>query len=289
MVLAGAFLAFILCLLSERVQALVRGWIQRPAALALAAALPVALFCGAAVWYSAFSAPLAGLIAAYTFVPVALVTVRQVPEGPARATDLLAILALWLPLELAVGAALVPRPVQGRLHAIAYGVALTLALLLFLIYRRLPGMKYNLPRDSSDLRNAAVGLLCAAAILIPVGFATGYLEGVHAPAGSLAFWITRVAIIFAATALPEEILFRGLLQNWLVQRLGDSNATIGLAALIFGLSHLNNAPGPLPNWRYAVVAAFAGFIFGKVFQRSTSVLASALVHTGVNTIKHLFF
>ena len=98
-----------------------------------------------------------------------------------------------------------------------------------------------------------------------------------------------MAIILFGTALPEEILFRGLIQNWLVQRLGRTHLAIGLAALIFGCSHLNNAPGPLPNWRYAIVATGAGFIFGQVFQASTSIFASALVHTGVNAVKYLFF
>jgi membrane protease YdiL (CAAX protease family) len=206
----------------------------------------------------------------------------------AQLADLGAILALWLPLEFAVGADLVPRPVQGALHTVAYGIALTLALLLFLIYRRFAGMKHN-PPGLFDLSRAAAGFLCAAVVLIPVGLAVGYLGPAHAPAIGAARGAIRVALIFAGTALPEEILFRGLIQNWLVQRLGESSGTIALAALVFGLSHLNNGPGQLPNWRYAIVATLAGFIFGKVFQRSNSVLASAFVHTGVDSVKHFFF
>jgi membrane protease YdiL (CAAX protease family) len=62
-----------------------------------------------------------------------------------------------------------------------------------------------------------------------------------------------------------------------------------VASVIFGLSHLNNGPQALPNWRYAIVASFAGFAYGKVFQKSTSIFASALLHTAVDWVKHFVF
>jgi membrane protease YdiL (CAAX protease family) len=92
-----------------------------------------------------------------------------------------------------------------------------------------------------------------------------------------------------ATALPEEILFRALIQNVILQRLGPTNLALLLAAVIFGCAHLNNGPGPLPNWRYAILATIAGFAYGKVFQKSSSVFSSAILHTLINTSKHLFF
>jgi membrane protease YdiL (CAAX protease family) len=169
-------------------------------------------------------------------------------------------------------------------------VAIALALILFAIYRRFQGMKYNPPQRISDLGIAAAGFACAAATLIPLGLAVGFIDRMHPPPSiSLARLAVRVFLIFVATALPEEILFRSLVQNWLVQRFGPSNSVVGVAAVIFGVSHLNNAPGTLPNWRYAIVASLSGFIFGIVFKKSTTVLSSAMVHTGVNTVKYLFF
>jgi membrane protease YdiL (CAAX protease family) len=270
-------------LLSTKAQSELRRYIDSKASVLAAAIVLATLFCAAAAWYGALSWQLSAIVCTYLLVPVACAVVAGTP-----ATDFLAIIALWLPLEFAVGATFVPRPVQGTLHAIAYGVAISLALILFLIYRRLEGMKY-IPARLSDLLYAAVGFLCAFAILIPIGLAIGFLDEPHAPAMSLTTAVVRVGLIFAGTALPEEILFRSLIQNWLMQRLGASNLAITLASVIFGLAHLNNAPGRSLNWRYAIVATLAGFIFGKVFQRSASVLASALVHTGVNAVKHLFF
>jgi membrane protease YdiL (CAAX protease family) len=288
-ILTMALLAMILTLLSERIQERLRHWFRRSTGALAAAAALAALFCSAAAWYGALGWQLAVIILAYTFVPVLLVDRAARGSGAATLFDLGAILALWLPLELSAGATLVPRPVQGILHAIAYGIAVLLVLVVFLLYRRFSGMKYNVPRSWSDFGLAGTGFVCAAAVLIPVGLATGFLNPIHAPTVAAGTAFVRAAMIFAGTALPEEILFRALIQNWIVQRFGSSNLTIALAALIFGLAHLNNGPGPLPNWRYALVATLAGAIFGKVFQKSTSILASALVHTAVNTVKFLLF
>ncbi len=243
----------------------------------------------AAAWYGAFSAPLMALIVAYSFAPTVCVRIAGAARGArAGGLDLAAILLLWLPLELAAGASLVPEPVQGALHAVAYGCGIVLALGLFLIFRSLKGMKYRAP-GLVDIRNAAMGFAISAAVLIPLGLWVGFMSPHHAVQGRAATVVLRLILILLGTALPEEILFRALIQNWLTQSLGSSNATIALAALIFGCAHLNNGPQPLPNWRYAIVASVAGFIFGKAFEHSKSIFASALVHAGVDGVKWAWF
>ena len=103
--------------------------------------------------------------------------------------------------------------------------------------------------------------------------------------------LLRMLAIFVGTALPEEILFRSLIQNWITQRLGPSRLylSICIAGLIFGCAHLDNGPQALPNWRYAILASLAGILFGTVFAKSSSVVASALVHMAVDTTKHAWF
>ena len=96
-------------------------------------------------------------------------------------------------------------------------------------------------------------------------------------------------IIFAATALPEEILFRSLIQNLLMLRFGESGRTLLAASLIFGCAHLDNGPQAVPNWRYAILAAIAGWAYGKVFQKSSTVLSSAGLHAMVDWTKHFVF
>ena len=62
-----------------------------------------------------------------------------------------------------------------------------------------------------------------------------------------------------------------------------------LASLIFGCAHLDNGPQPLPNWRYMIMATIAGWAYGRVFQRSGSVMSAAGLHMAVDWTKHFFF
>ena len=96
-------------------------------------------------------------------------------------------------------------------------------------------------------------------------------------------------VILVGTALPEEILFRSLIQNLIMLRFGASWRTLLAASLIFGCAHLDNGPQPLPNWRYMILATIAGVAYGKVFQRSSTVLSSAALHAMVDWTKHFFF
>jgi uncharacterized protein len=235
-----------------------------------------------AAWVAgALSLPLIAMVLAYTLAPVACVVLAG--------ADFLAILLLWLPLEFAAGAHLVPRPAQGFLHSVGYGVAILLGLVLFLGYRALPGMKYNVPRDRRDWVLPLVGFAMVAPILIVVGVAIGFIPPPHwstTPGGKMA---AAVGIIFAGTALPEEILFRALIQNLLMRRFGEGWKTLLLASVIFGAAHLDNGPQPLPNWRYAIEATIAGVAYGKVFQKAGSITSSAILHTMVDWTKHFFF
>jgi hypothetical protein len=204
--------------------------------------------------------------------------------------DFLIIALLWFPLEFSVGHQWVPQQARSTLHLAAYGVSILLGLSIFLLFRRLSGMKINLPRSGRDLVNLLLGFAACAPVLIALGRVIGFLPPFHLPAQPSATRIgSQYLIILAATALPEEILFRGLIQNSIVQRFGTSTATLLLAAFIFGCAHLDNGPGPLPNWRYMILATIAGIAYGKVFEKSSSIFASAGLHALVDLIKHLCF
>lgn len=286
----AVFLSLVLALLWPRLQTVLRKTLAaRPARVFFAPIGLSALFCLIAAGLQAWSFPLAALMFAYTLIPTACAYWSRRAAPPVW-TDFAIILLLWFPLEFAVGARWTPRPAQGLLHIAAYGVSVSLALTLFLLFRRLEGMKYNLPRTSRDLTRLLIGFAASAPVLLIAGMLTGFLPPFHPPPrwSPLAIGDQFLAIL-AATALPEEVLFRGLIQNALMQKFGATTRTLLLASVIFGLAHLDNGPGPLPNWRYAIVATIAGFAYGKVFQSSSSVFASAGLHALVNTIKHNLF
>ena len=290
LVLALLLLA-ILGLLAQTVQRRMRALLKsRPALLfAIPAALTL-LFCGIAAAADAFSFSLALLLAGYTFAP-ALVAFVQGPALVKRPSwlDLVIILMLWLPLEFSFGEHLIPKPAQGFLHSVAYGVSILLALAIFLGFRALPGMKYNLPH-ARDLAYGVAGFLIAAPILILIGRLLGFIRPFHAPVHPSAGGICRTfGVIFVGTALPEEILFRSLIQNWCMQRYGFTTAMLLVSGFIFGCAHLDNGPQPLPNWRYMILATIAGVAYGKVFQKSSSVFSSVTFHALVDATKHVFF
>ena len=263
---------------------------ENPRRIWAAPAVLAAVFAGAAALAGAFSPALTAAVLAYLCLPVGCVFAAG-GGGPKRAgaLDFAAILLLWLPLEFAAGAPLVPRPAQGFLHSVAYGTAILLGLTLWLGFRPMEGMKFDPPRRGRDFGLPALGFLAVAPLLIGVGMAIGFIPPPHAPNRPAGTMAAAVGLIFAGTALPEEILFRGLIQNFLMQRWGSGWRTLVAASVIFGAAHLDNGPQALPNWRYMIEATIAGVAYGRVFQKASSITSSALLHMAVDWTKHFFF
>lgn len=279
------FLAILLCavlsLLAPAIQRRLCSALKaRPRLVWFAPPVLTAIFAAASLPVGAFSASLTLAVLVYTTVPVFAAWMRQ---------DLLTVLLLWLPIEFAAGASLVPVTARGFLHSVAYGIAILLGLVLFLGFRALPGMKYHAPQTRRDPWLPLVAFVAVAPVLIVVGMAIGFIPAPHLPVQPAGKMAAAIGIIFAGTALPEEILFRALIQNLLMQRLGATSKTLVLASVIFGAAHLDNGPQAVPNWRYMIVATIAGFAYGKVFQKSDSVCSSAILHMMVDWTKHFWF
>jgi membrane protease YdiL (CAAX protease family) len=286
-------LAAVLAFFAPFVRNCVRGVLHaHPAIVWAVPFLLTIVFSGAAALAGAFSFSLALLLLGYTTAPVVCAWIEGAGFIPRPAAlDFVAILLLWLPLEFAAGARLVPRPAQGILHSVAYGIAILLGLVLFTGFRSFPGMKYNLPRWRSDFGLPLAAFAITAPVLMVVGIALGFIPMPHWPGGAATGGRMAGAfgIILAGTALPEEILFRSLIQNLIMLRFGASWRTLLAASLIFGCAHLDNGPQPLPNWRYMILATIAGVAYGMVFQRSSTVLSSAALHSMVDWTKHFLF
>jgi len=287
----AALLVAIFAFLAPATQQLLKTLLHRtPAWIFCAPLLFTAIFSGAAELVHVRSLPLTLMVLIYTAAPIVCAYV-QGPGPIARpsALDFITILILWLPLEFAAGASLIPRPAQGFLHSVAYGIAILLALVLFIGFRSVPGMKFNLPNHARDYWLPIAAFAITAPVLAITGVAIGFIPPPHAPVQSASRMASAIAIIFAGTALPEEILFRSLIQNLLMLRFGSSTRTLLIAAFIFGCAHLDNGPQPLPNWRYMILATIAGIAYGLVFRKASTVLSSATLHLLVDWTKHFFF
>ncbi len=153
------------------------------------------------------------------------------------------------------------RPFAGVFSNLAVGALPVAALLL--LSRRLSD--YGLARF--DLRS----LLIIMALYLPL-----LLTSVQ---GTL----TTAAIYFVVAALPEELLYRALLQRRLRAVMRDPLVAVVIAALIFGFMHLpiNSATHGSIAWSavYCIgLNAFGGALFGYIYLRTQSLAVVAIIH-----------
>jgi membrane protease YdiL (CAAX protease family) len=207
-------------------------------------------------------------------------------RGLQRSTwlDAVNILWIWLPIEFGlmrrfVGTSGTHNDFQ---YAFAQGLAINMGLIAFAAWRRFPGIGYRFEFDKKGLSTALTSFLLFALIAIPLGLAIGFIQYsfeysklLSAPAAFLG--------IFLTIAIPEELLFRGLIQNWLERVSGRPNWSLMLASIIFGAAHLNNGPA-VPNYQYFLMASIAGVFYGLVWKRTGNIAASAITHALVDTV-----
>jgi uncharacterized protein len=187
---------------------------------------------------------------------------------------LAAVLGLWLPLEFRLLQGLGINPVTAIASGMIAGV---------LAFRSRPDIldvaaAFNLRKMA--FRNAFLNFALFAAVGIPLALAIGFIQ-FAARLPDVRSIPALVATILLFNALPEEILFRGILQNMLESVLKSRTAALLVGALIFGISHLNNGAS-VPNTRYFIVATLAGVFYGNTWRRNRNVLDSAITHTLVN-------
>ena len=88
------------------------------------------------------------------------------------------------------------------------------------------------------------------------------------------------------TALSEEFVFRGLLQQWLVQWTGKPYLALAVASLAYGAAHLSR---PFPNWRMAAVTAVLGCFCGMAYRKTGSIRAGMVTHALLVTVWRTMF
>ncbi len=223
-----------------------------------------------------------GWLALYVVVPVAIALLL---EQAARADaaqrgnwrDFLVLAALGLAVDL--------RWFEGAwpAHLAAFNKILLLdaGIYGFVLIRQLGGTGFNLRLRLKDL---GIGLR-EAAFFIPLALALGLSLGfLHLHIA----WpgIARIAVAWVFTfffiAVPEELFFRGWMQNLLEKRLGRYGALF-VTACLFGLAHFNKRAAHF-NWRYVLLAAVAGIFYGRAWRAERRVGASAVTHATVDAI-----
>jgi uncharacterized protein len=270
--------------------AAVAGWARRlPAWTRLLC--PVALCAPYFLVASASGVFRWGWFALYALLPVAIAGLlgqaRRADETGQRANwrDFLVLAALGLAVDL--------RWFEGAWppHLAIFNKMLLLdaGIYGFIAVRELEGVGFDL---RLRLRDAGIGLreLCfytpiALVLGLSLRFLHVHLTGPDAWPGFAPIagaWV----FTFFFIAVPEELFFRGWLQNLLERRLGRAPALL-VTAVLFGLSHFNKR-AVFFNWRYVLLAAVAGVFYGRAWRQQRRVAASAITHASVDTIWSLW-
>jgi len=159
------------------------------------------------------------------------------------------------------------------------------ALYCFLLVRRLEGSGYSLlPSRSAFL----IGLR-EWGLFLPVGLVLGEWTGfIHFHAGlpRIGPILTAMVATFLWIAIPEELFFRSILQNFLETRIGRTAALL-VAAALFGLSHFNH--GARFNLRYVLLATIAGMVYGRAWRANRQIFAALVTHTAVDVVWSTWF
>ncbi len=150
----------------------------------------------------------------------------------------------------------------------------------FCVIRQLDGVGFDLRIRRTDLLTGLRELGYYAPIALILGVALGFLHAhPQIPHLSMAFaWVFTFLLI----AIPEEVFFRGWIQNLLERRIGRGGALV-CTAVLFGLAHFNKRSTHF-NWRYVLLAAIAGLFYGRAWRKDRRIAASSITHAMIDTI-----
>ncbi len=223
---------------------------------------------------------------AITFVllPLALLSLRD--GGEPGWYDYIAIVAIAIPVKLKWVSMLWSYPDDKLAHTMSILLAMNVAVAGFLFVRRMTGIGYAFTWAGNQTFTIGYGILVMLVVAIPAGLALRFLHWAPGHAGWASLPLAALGIFFL-TAWPEEFVFRGLLQNMLTRNFKSEGAGWIVASVVFGLSHIAN--GFFPNWKYALLATFAGFAYGWTWRKTGNIFASAILHCVVDTVWHALF
>jgi len=238
--------------------------------------------------YILFSLPRAEVkplyLVVFIGVPIGLAALMEfAPASNALAwQDVIALLAVGLPVEFRLLGDAFPH---SGLSAMPKLLLVDAMLYAYLVVRRLPQVGFDFVVRVRDWLVGLREFAFYAPIAIALGLALGFLHP-NFHVRSIAEIAGAYLITFFFVAIPEELFFRGLLQNLLEGRLGRRTSLV-MTACIFGLSHFNK---PLPfNWRYVVMAAIAGIFYGRAWLDRRRLTCSAITHTTVDVVWGLWW
>jgi uncharacterized protein len=192
--------------------------------------------------------------------------------------------AVLVVLGLAVDLRWFERAWPAHLSAFNKILLLDAGIYGFQVLRRLDGVGFDLRLRRSDVSVGLRELAFYMPIAISIGLSLGFLHWHGGWPGWSKLMQLPASLLFTffLIAVPEELFFRGWLQNLLERRIGRYGA-LATTAVLFGLSHWNKRTAHF-NWQYVLLAALAGIFYGRAWRQGRRVGASAVMHATVDTM-----
>jgi CAAX protease family protein len=229
-------------------------------------------------------------LALYAALPVAMAWLldqaREAdPKQRGNWRDALILLTLGLAVDLRWFDVAWPQDWRGLGNLLLVNAGLY----AFLGIRRFSGTGFDFHLHCSDWKTGLRELVFFAPFVLGLGLALGFIHP-HAARPSVGNAALRWGEIFVFVAVPEELFFRAWVQNFLERRMGR-RAALGVASIVFGLSHFNkrNFNGAHFNWQYVLLATIAGIFYGRAWRERRRVPASTITHTCVDWLWSWWF
>ena len=220
-------------------------------------------------------------ISLYATLPCLFLYGARRKPGTLCINDILFIIAIWIPIDSAMIQEVWPWPSGIAKNVYTIPMAVTLVCFAVLGLRGLEGLTFRWPNSLSDWKITAGCFFGFLAIGMPLGFLTEFIAYNPKNSGFGGVLLSCV-LTFLLVAVPEEVLFRGIIQNHLQKILKKPVYGLMIASVVFGVSHFNN--GPTPDWRYVFIASIAGVFYGLSYNKSKSLIPAILVHTAVDVV-----
>ncbi len=241
-----------------------------------------------------------GLI--YCLLPVFLMQFLRGKEKKFLPIDAAIILLLWLPIEFG----LIPSaslPPNGGI-AVYHLVGLLLLFYDYLVIRQLPDVGYTYNLKHKEWQTAIINFLIVCMVILVLGMAVNFIR-FSDDSLDLGFMVSSLVTILFFVAIPEELLFRGVIHNLIQRRMnGIKNAetkALVISSIIFGLAHGNNSNAPFLDislgslgvwhmpWAYILLATIAGYAYGLTYVKTKKIMAAAIVHLLIDWVWVVFF
>eukprot|EP01119_Soliformovum_irregulare_P018695 TRINITY_DN5784_c0_g1_i1.p1 TRINITY_DN5784_c0_g1~~TRINITY_DN5784_c0_g1_i1.p1 ORF type:complete len:389 (+),score=63.95 TRINITY_DN5784_c0_g1_i1:75-1169(+) len=221
-----------------------------------------------------------GMVVIFAITFLVPATLRQEDSSSFTWTDAVIWLLIWMPLNLDWGIWLS----HPSMDVMWWGLATSLTIILgWGCFRPSIGIGFTWRPRTRDLIVFVIVMVMLALMIVPLSFLTGLVHILpnvsYTPQHLIFVWIQQ----FVAIAIPEELLFRGIMLQGFRDTTKKDYLSLMLMSIAYALIGWPTHMQSLLNQFYGALFAFVtSMIYGASFLKSQNILAGTVAHSLVN-------